>query len=153
MTENLIAAEKLNPSHRPVLQALLDTMIPANQELSAPSGGTEEIVDDVVATLTGNSVELVTSFLDKLTTLEGGSFAELDASSRWQQFKELERTDGHAIRVLGGILLQCYYRNDAVLQSLGMDARSPFPQGNEVGQGDWSLLEPVKRRGKLYREV
>ena len=45
------------------------------------------------------------------------------------------------------------YRDDRVLRSLGMEPRPPFPKGFEVEQGDWSLLEPVKRRGKLYREV
>ena len=153
MTENVIATERLNPSLRPVLSALLDTMIPENQSLSAPSGGIDEVVDDVIATLTGNAVEIVTSMLINLTEHERGSFAELDSNSRWQIFQELEKTNGHEIRILGGILLQCYYRNDAVLRSLGMEARAPFPQGNEVDQGEWHLLDPVKNRGKLYREV
>lgn len=40
-----------------------------------------------------------------------------------------------------------------VLRSLDMEPRPPFPKGFAVEQGDWSLLEPVKRRGRLYREV
>ena len=39
------------------------------------------------------------------------------------------------------------------MRSLDMEPRSPFPDGFEVEQGDWSLLEPVKRRGKVYRDA
>jgi hypothetical protein len=35
--------------------------------------------------------------------------------------------------------------------SLGMEPRAPFPKGFEVEQGDWSLLDPVRARPKLYR--
>ena len=56
-------------------------------------------------------------------------------------------------RTLISIILQCYYRDDRVMRSLEMEPRPPFPQGFEVEQGDWSLLDPVKRRGKIYRSV
>ena len=39
------------------------------------------------------------------------------------------------------------------MESLGMEARPPFPKGYEVEQGDWSLLDPVRARPKMYREV
>ncbi len=49
--------------------------------------------------------------------------------------------------ILGG-----YYRDDRVLLAIGHEARAPFPKGYEVEQGDWSLLDPVKRRAKLWRD-
>jgi hypothetical protein len=39
------------------------------------------------------------------------------------------------------------------MRSLGMETRPPFPKGFEVDQGDWSLLDAVRGRAKLYREV
>jgi len=51
------------------------------------------------------------------------------------------------------IVLQCYYRDDRVMRSLGLEVRPPFPKGFEVEQGDWSLLDLVRARPKLYREV
>ena len=53
-------------------------------------------------------------------------------------------------RTLVSIIAQCYYRDDRVMRSLEMEPRSPFPQGFEVEQGDWSLLDPVKRRAAGY---
>ena len=50
------------------------------------------------------------------------------------------------------VVLQCYYRDDRVLRSLGLELRAPFPQGYTLEQGDWSLLDPVKvRPAKLRR--
>jgi hypothetical protein len=39
------------------------------------------------------------------------------------------------------------------MRSLGMEPRPPFPTGHEVEQGDWSLLDPVRKRAKFYRDV
>jgi hypothetical protein len=39
------------------------------------------------------------------------------------------------------------------MQSLGMEARPPFPQGYEVPEGDWSMLDPVRARGSIYKKV
>ena len=153
MNEKIIATEKFDAQLRRTLVALLDTMIPANEEFNAPSAGTEEIVSDVEKSMSGNSPAVVSEMLIRLNEQSSERFEDLDADERWHTFSELQRTDGHALRTLGGILLQCYYRNDEVLESLGMEARSPFPLGNDVEQGDWSLLDPVKARGPFYREV
>ena len=51
------------------------------------------------------------------------------------------------------IVLQCYYRNDRVMIPLGMEPRPPFPKGHVLPQGDWSLLDPVRARGKIWRDA
>ena len=50
------------------------------------------------------------------------------------------------------VVLQCYYRDDRVLRSLGLELRAPFPKGHVLPEGDWSLLDPVRARaGSLRR--
>lgn len=153
MNEKVIATEKFDSQLRRTLVALLDTLIPANDEFGAPSAGSDPIVADVVQSMSGDAPTIVSEMLTRLNEQSAVRFEDLDADARWQSFATLQRTDGHALRTLGSILLQCYYRNDQVLESLGLEARSPFPLGNEVEQGDWTLLDPVKARGPLYREV
>jgi hypothetical protein len=46
-----------------------------------------------------------------------------------------------------------YYQHPRVLEALGREARPPHPEGYEIEPFDPSLLEPVRRRPKLYREV
>jgi hypothetical protein len=51
------------------------------------------------------------------------------------------------------VVLLCYYRDDRVMRSLGQEPRPPFPKGHVVEQGDWSLLDPVRKRPRMYRVV
>jgi hypothetical protein len=51
------------------------------------------------------------------------------------------------------VVLLCYYRDDRVMRLLGQEPRPPFPKGHVVEQGDWSLLDPVRRRPRMYRLV
>ena len=45
-----------------------------------------------------------------------------------------------------------YYQDDQVLESIGLPARPPFPEGYLVDEGDLTLLEPVFERGEIYRD-
>ena len=56
-------------------------------------------------------------------------------------------------RVLTRIVLLCYYRDDRVMVSLGLEVRPPFPKGHVVEQGDWSLLDPVRSRRPFWRSA
>ena len=59
------------------------------------------------------------------------------------------RASGGAPRaVLARVILQCYYRDDRVLHSLGIEPRAPFPKGHVLPDGDWSILDPVKARAE-----
>ena len=51
------------------------------------------------------------------------------------------------------VVARCYYRDDRVLTAIGVEPRPPFPKGYEVPQGDWSLLDPVRARGPIYRDA
>ena len=55
--------------------------------------------------------------------------------------------------VLQTIVASCYYRDPRVLTSLGREARAPMPKGFEVEEGDFSLLDPVRARGPVWRRV
>ena len=46
-----------------------------------------------------------------------------------------------------------YYQQTRIVESLGLEHRPPHPKGYEMEPSDLSLLDPVRRRGKLYREV
>src|ERR1700704_1359413 len=64
------------------------------------------------------------------------------------------RTEGGpALAAIARVILLCYYRDDRVMHSLGQEPRPPFPKGHTVEQGDWSLLDPVRARSRMYRPV
>ncbi len=63
------------------------------------------------------------------------------------------RHGGAAAATLVRVVLQCYYRDDRVLRSLGLELRAPFPKGHVLPDGDWSLLDPVRARGGVLRRA
>jgi hypothetical protein len=46
----------------------------------------------------------------------------------------------------------CYYKHPRVLAHYGLKAGAPHPNGYDVAPTDLALLEPVRRRGAIYRE-
>ena len=131
------------------LRCLAEMMIPASAEYGVPSAGDDAIFGDILQSL-GRDAGHVIAVLQTLDAMSGGTFADLDSQRRDAIAAQLR---GEALAYLTRIILQCYYRDDRVVRSLGMEPRPPFPEGFEVEQGDWSLLDPVRARPKLYRDA
>src|SRR6202022_921354 len=72
--------------------------------------------------------------------------------ARWAKIPAGVREPGGApLTALVRVVLLCYYRDDRVMRSLGQEPRPPFPKGHVVEQGDWSLLDPVRKRPRMHR--
>lgn len=151
------------------LAALADAIIPASGEFDMPGAGDPAIAADILATAKryADAVCAGLKLQDDLAQAAyGASFRLLDAAQKADFVERGNRAGGwddveweydaaalSGQRTVVSIVAQCYYRDDRVMRALGMEARSPYPQGFEVEEGDWSLLEPVKRRGQLYRDA
>jgi hypothetical protein len=110
------------------------------------------IFADITATL-GRDAGDVRTALDQLAGLAGGAFADLDAARREAVAEAFHARGGPAVAILSRVILQCYYRDDRVVRSLGLEPRPPFPKGHTLEQGDWSLLDPVRVRPKMWRDA
>jgi hypothetical protein len=132
------------------LQAFAGTMIPASERYGAPGADDEAIFDDIVKSLARDREDIGVA-LKRLAVLAGGAFADLPAERRLLVANELRAESGLPLAALTRVILLCYYRDDRVMRSLGQEPRPPFPLGHVVEQGDWSLLDPVKKRAPFYR--
>ena len=132
------------------LRCLAGMMIPASAEYDVPGASDEAIFGEILRSL-GCHAGPVTAVLQTLDA--DGPFADLDPQRRDAVAAQLRETGGDALADLTRIILQCYYRDDRVMRSLGLEPRPPYPKGFEVEQGDWSLLDPVRARPKLYRDA
>src|SRR5689334_7495931 len=137
----------LSDDQRRALRCLAEMMIPASTEFGVPSAADDAIFADILRRFGRDEHHVMTV----LRELEG--FADLDPSARQAKVAQLREHLSDSLKGLSSVVLQCYYRDDRVMRSLGMEPRPPFPKGHEVEQGDWSLLDPVRKRPKLYREV
>ena len=134
------------------LRCLAGMVIPASAKYNVPGADDDRIVSDIVGSI-ARDLDHVRAALGTLRTLAGGSIAALDAARRVEVAGKLRTEGGLPVRVLTRIILLCYYRDDRVMVSLGLEARPPFPKGFVVTQGDWSLLDPVRARKPFWRPV
>ena len=142
----------LTPAQSDDLRAIAGVIIPASAEFDVPGADDPAIQADVMATL-GRDAGLVREALDELARLAGRPLAALDPARREAVAMELRAKGGAAVATLTRVILQCYYRDDRVVRSLGLEARPPYPKGHVLEDGDWSLLDPVRARPPFWRRA
>jgi len=150
------AASPLSDDAKRTLSILADMIIPASDEYGVPGAGDAAIVDAILADAARQRTRLEAG----LSALESvarerhdAGFADLDTARRERvvdAFRDAYPAEADSIAALTA---QCYYRDDRVMVSLGMDPRPPHPLGFTVEQGDWSLLDPVRARAEFYRKT
>lgn len=146
----------LSAAQRETLRAVLDMIIPASSDGRFPSAADVEVLDHIREFASQLLPALREDFgrLDKLAVERSGSaFAKLTDSDRARVVEEIRRAEPGFLRDLALQAATCYYQDDRVLLSLGVEPRPPFPKGYEVASGDLALLDPVRKRGKLYRDA
>jgi hypothetical protein len=148
----MIVEKALTSAQRDDLRVIAGMMIPASEEYKVPGADDDAIQGDILATL-GRDTKMVAAALDHIARLAGKPLAGLDEAKRWALVTDFRVSGGVPAATLARIILQCYYRDDRVLRSLGQEPRAPFPKGHVLPEGDWSLLDPVKARGGKLRRV
>jgi hypothetical protein len=134
------------------LRALAGTIIPPSATYDVPGADDERIFNDILRSLERDRDDIC-SALAHLVTLAGGAFAGLEPARRIEVAAAFREAGGAPLAALVRVVLLCYYRDDRVMRSLGQEPRPPFPKGHIVEQGDWSLLDPVRARPRMYRVV
>jgi hypothetical protein len=144
--------DELTSSQIDDLRTIAGIMIPASSAYDVPGADDRVIQADIIATF-GRDCAAVRAALDHLARLAGQPLAALDPTKRDAVVMEFRTTGGMPVATLSRVVLQCYYRDDRVLKSLNLEPRAPFPQGHQLEQGDWSLLDAVKTRAPMWRRA
>jgi len=117
------------------LKDIVGFMIPSGS--GRPAASDEHIFADILATAKPHAP----------------SIHQVLALYRQINLESLSRTRHPAVAVLVSVTVQCYYRDERVMRAIDMEARPPHPRGYEVDESDWSLLQPVRERAPLYRDI
>lgn len=143
----------LSDEERQSLSALLDLIIPASEILRMPSAGS---IDFIIFVEKRGLLTQINELLQKINLLSLEEydihFYLLNAS---QILHVIDIVKSKYFRLFHQVLthvVTCYYQHADVLEALGLN-QAPFPDGNNLNEGDLSLLEPVYERGKIYRET
>ena len=135
--------------------------VATSRTFSAASDQLLVVVDPVARRADGESVRIAKDVIGagaagaKVCLPDGPEeFARaIDEAEAETTAMALLRREGSEITALGRAVLQCYYRDERVIRSLGLEPGPPFPKGHTVQQGDWSLLDAVRNRPPMWRDV
>lgn len=150
MTDRIIATDSWYSAHESaVIAAIANAVITADDHHGVPGAGDAPILAKVLSRIEPHQVrmrsgiEQLCADSDPLAMTSDGLLELLEGDGRYRSF----------YRLLSVYIVQAYYQDSRVLDSLGLPDRAPFPDGYAVAEGDWSLLDQVKTRRPFYRPV
>lgn len=136
------------------LHVIIDALLPGDPELGVPSASS---IDFDAYLEWHDLADLAYEFVKMLDNVCSDkfsmSFIDLDATQKMQAINACKLVNVRVFSSLVGHLLRAYYTNTSVLNKIGAGSVPPFPHGNSMKEDDWSILEPVFERGKIYKEV
>ena len=148
----------LSPDERRTLTSVLDELVPPSADGRLPGAGELGLAGHVEAVL-HRAPELRPIVARGLAALDAFArgrsardFAALPRELRLEALNGLAATEPECLPSLVFHTYTGYYQERRVLEGLGLEARPPHPKGHALETGDLGLLEPVRRRGKLYRD-
>ena len=151
MSGSIIPDAELTTGELRNLRRLAGLMIPADDGYGLQGANDEIIFKDIVRSL-GRDTQAVGSALAVLREIAGEDFHGMAAEKAEATAMALLSRDDAVVKALGRAVLQCYYRDDRVVRSLGIEPVAPFPKGRLLEQGDWSLLDAVRGRPQMWRD-
>ena len=149
----------MNDDQRRALAPVLDGFVPRSADGKLPGAGELGLAADLDALLqrTPEMYAMVVASLaslDRLAVARGAEkFTALDAERQAEVLGELSCTEDAFPPMLMLYVFGCYYKHPKVLAHHGFQAGPPHPGGYRVPPTDWSLLDPVRRRGSICRPV
>jgi hypothetical protein len=149
--------EGFSPQEARLLEGVLDQLIPPSADGRLPGAGQVRLVDAIEKSLRAapGMRPVVEGGLATLAELVRGrgkaGFEEMSAPERAAAMKELESRDLGFFMTLMLLAYPAYYQQAQVLEALGMEARPPHPKGYTMKPHDLTLLDPVRRRPKMFR--
>ena len=155
-SDERIAFDSLAGRLAPTLELLLDMIVPACADRRLPSACDVGVLEYIRVL----APEALTEVAADINSLEhdahrqhNAGFAAIDPGSRQTLVETLRADNRNFLQRLALETVSCYYQHPRVLAALAIEDRPPFPRGYEVIAGDLTLLEPVRRRGKIYRDA
>lgn len=148
---------RLNDDQRRALAPLLDGYIPRSADGTMPGAGELGIaadLDEALQRVPAMHAMLTASLaaLDRLAQARGAArFTALAADQQAEVMTELSCSEHAFPPMLMLYTFGCFYKHPRILAHYGLEARAPHPEGYTVAPTDLSLLDPVRKRGPIYR--
>ncbi len=152
-----MAEDRFSPDQSRALAYVLDELIPPSADGRLPSGGALGLHERLADALRPVPAlrEMVVQSLAALDALarrrDPAGLDALTPDARAAVLAELAASEHAVPPILALHAFASYYHHPRVVEALGLEPRPPHPRGYAMNPNDLSLLEPVRRRGKMYR--
>ena len=141
-----------------VLAGLLETIVPPSSDGRLPGAGALGLTAHIARTVDTTPmlrpvVEYGLSALaERARAKHPGGFAALSGPERADLLAEFAAGDQFVLPALLFLVYSGYYQHRRVVEALGLEPRAPHPGGYPMEADDLTLLDPVRQRGRMYRE-
>jgi len=143
-----------------MLTTLLDTILPPSPDGRLPGAGSAALVRHVAATIERmpmlrTVVEYgLSGIAERARSWSPVGWDALSGEERTAVVREFTAENEFFLPGFLFLVYSGYYVDPAVVRTLGLDPRPPHPAGYPLEADELDvLLEPVRRRGKMYRDV
>src|SRR5438132_3657989 len=146
------------PDEERMLTSLLDAMLPGTTDGRLPGAGTLGLVRHITRMVEQTPmlrpvVAYGLSTLDELARKRApGGWDALSSEERAAVLKQFTADDQFFLPAFLFLAYSGYYTDPRVVEALGLEPRPPHPTGYTMEPDDLSVLDPVRRRGKMYRD-
>jgi len=155
-TGEAVAAPDFTAAEHAVLDALMDLMIPASRDGRMPAARALALYADS-AGLSSRDAALLHHGLREIEAhaqaAHGTGFAQLQVAGAMAVVEQMRAQHPEFIHAFCLNTTARYLKHATVMPLIGLEPRPPWPKGHTVAEGDWSLIEVVRKRPKIYREV
>ncbi len=159
-------ARVLTPAQCALLAAVQDRLIPREGDWpGAGESGAVQRVDgyvadrpewrpDLLAALQAIDVAAQRTVADQVGDPDvAAGFLGLSAEAQETVVRAVEADQPRLFRRLLRLTYTAYYTDAGVQRALGYAAEPPLPRGHSITAFDESRLDPIRRRGKLWRDA
>ncbi len=147
----------LSALHEHVLATLIDEAVPPSEDRRLPGAAALGLRAHVLRTVEQTPVlrpvlDYGLSAIAELAAKRSpAGFAGLSRAEAKAVIDEFAATDQFFLPAFLFLVYSGYYRNPRVVEALGLEARPPHPEGYAMAPDDWTLLDPVRHRARMYR--
>ena len=147
------------PDEARILTSLLDAMIPGTADGRLPGAGALGLVAHIARMVAQTPmlrpvVDYGLSALDELARKRApGGWNALSAEERTAVLRQFTAEDQFFLPAFLFLAYSGYYTDRRVVEALGLEPRPPHPTGYAMEADDLSILDPVRRRGRIYRDA
>ena len=133
---------------------LLNTIFPEDNKLGTPGLANLNFFDYIKKY---NKVDTAFNLLEVSQLFAQEEFSkdlsELDSNELNQLFKITKRKEFKLFNDFTVLCTECFYNSPKIREKLQIPLVAPFPDGNNVDDIDFTMLEKVYLKGKIFREV